>query len=308
MSETRIQSDDEVALRAAIFAAPLEDTPRLVYADWLDEQPQERPCPRCKGKGFYSYRGAEFGYEVENCRDCGGDDTSKGTGTVRDTSNADRAALIRVQCNPHGCTPACTHECGHLPPCTSGRADAILTAHPEWDTARCPRCDGNLLVRKDALVHGVDSFRIGCPTCGGTGDLFRRRWNPEEFETGPHGEAKRLLTSWHRGFPGVRLTREECWHRVQLTRHSAQIQPTPLAVALCAAGVDRIEVEGLKPVFSTIGAWGWTTKDILSMPPGLQKLIEPDSHTTREAALLAAAYAVPLWVRSFGNQPAAAPA
>src|SRR5262245_28444157 len=43
---------DGSALLAAILAHPDEDTPRLVYADWLDEQAAERsepvPCPRAE--------------------------------------------------------------------------------------------------------------------------------------------------------------------------------------------------------------------------------------------------------------------
>lgn len=41
---------DEDALLAAIRARPLEDTPRLAYADWLDEHalPPERPAPKRK--------------------------------------------------------------------------------------------------------------------------------------------------------------------------------------------------------------------------------------------------------------------
>src|SRR5882672_7014009 len=39
---------DEQALLAAIFAHPEEDTPRLVYADWLDEQGGESNAARAE--------------------------------------------------------------------------------------------------------------------------------------------------------------------------------------------------------------------------------------------------------------------
>lgn len=80
---------------AAICGQPDEDTPRLAYADWLDENP-EVTCPNCKGKGRFSFRGAEFGYQVENCRDCGGNDEQCGTGTVVDPARAARAEFIRI--------------------------------------------------------------------------------------------------------------------------------------------------------------------------------------------------------------------
>ena len=38
---------DYQALRAAVLANPLEDTPRLVLADWLDENGAALPCPVC---------------------------------------------------------------------------------------------------------------------------------------------------------------------------------------------------------------------------------------------------------------------
>ena len=43
--------NDREALLAGILAHPEADLPRLVYADWLDEQSSTVPCPTCAGTG-----------------------------------------------------------------------------------------------------------------------------------------------------------------------------------------------------------------------------------------------------------------
>lgn len=87
-------SDGDALLRA-ILAHPEEDTPRLVYADWLDEQPTlNGSCPKCKGDGIVrglreKPHAPDFGWwECQPCR---------GRGSISDTSDRDRAELIRYQ-------------------------------------------------------------------------------------------------------------------------------------------------------------------------------------------------------------------
>jgi uncharacterized protein (TIGR02996 family) len=82
-------SPEERCFIDAILANPDDDTPRLVYADWLDEREGDVTCPRCLGlsKPYDSLALPKFG-----CKECGG------CGTVRDTSPALRAEFIRVQC------------------------------------------------------------------------------------------------------------------------------------------------------------------------------------------------------------------
>ena len=83
-------SSDELALLAAICANPSEDTPRLMYADWLDETAGAGavPCHECHGHGEYVYGLEE---QQDWCRRC------DGTGSVPDVRAA-RAEFIRVQC------------------------------------------------------------------------------------------------------------------------------------------------------------------------------------------------------------------
>lgn len=202
------------AFIAAIAADPDDDTPRLVLADWLDEQPVERvTCPKCKGKG--ETRGDGLILSGKPCLACGGlaltpHSHRKGDGTVLDTSNRDLAEFVRVQCELAGCRvcPATIHHprsdapnyggkmyvvppptvpkepCGWCPVCVGiEREAALLAAHPEWRRCPCEDCAGTGL-----------AVRIGsnpCPVCGGTGDLFR---------TIGMGTVQPRLTHFRRGF------------------------------------------------------------------------------------------------------------
>lgn len=83
---------DHFPLLAAVRAAPGDNLPRLVYADWLDEQSREMPCSRCKGVGVGPGVGIA---DAVRCTAC------SGTGRVGDEVNALRAEFIRFSCR-HG--------------------------------------------------------------------------------------------------------------------------------------------------------------------------------------------------------------
>ncbi len=78
----------ERALVAAVCAEPYDDTPRLVYADWLDEQdPVTLRCGACL---YASY--------LERCATCGSlPGVNPEDRTLVDTSRKQRAELIRLQ-------------------------------------------------------------------------------------------------------------------------------------------------------------------------------------------------------------------
>jgi hypothetical protein len=78
---------ESVAFKRAILENPAEDTPRLVYADWLDEHAGFIKCPYCYGDGIL---GPIAGIPKGECEDC------KGTGEVSDKSR-ERASFIRAQ-------------------------------------------------------------------------------------------------------------------------------------------------------------------------------------------------------------------
>lgn len=79
----------ESALLAAVLAAPADDLPRLVYADWLDENAGTVPCPgRCL-EGWLPRTDGRLG--ADQCRIC------RGSGTVSN-GKRERAEFIRTQC------------------------------------------------------------------------------------------------------------------------------------------------------------------------------------------------------------------
>lgn len=168
-------STDEAALLRAICAVPDEDTPRLAYADWLDEQDQlpDRACPKCKGR---KWTPIEMTKKKVTCNTCFNVATQRASGTVHDTSRADRAELIRVQVElaARAGTDQEREECswGGTCNCRSHqlwrRESALLAAHPEWSQCPCPACEGD---GKERLGAGVRTQR-DCPTCSGSGDLL----------------------------------------------------------------------------------------------------------------------------------------
>lgn len=103
---------DHDAMLAAVAAAPDEDTPRLVYADWLDDHADTVPCPACKGRGH-----DDTPWPMSN-----GCDTCRGSGSVSD-GRRERAEFVRVQveiARMRSCCPICNPETGHRRGCANG--------------------------------------------------------------------------------------------------------------------------------------------------------------------------------------------
>lgn len=83
---------DEAALLRSILEEPANDTPRLVYADWLEERAGTTICSRCDGHRFIEYPEPTYsGTSKTTCFRCGG------TGRIPN-GYAERAEFIRVQC------------------------------------------------------------------------------------------------------------------------------------------------------------------------------------------------------------------
>jgi uncharacterized protein (TIGR02996 family) len=170
-------TDTETALLAAIAAHPEEDTPRLMLADWLDENVGHSTCPACKGlcgqmrKRYTKGAGGAAEY-WENCPTCSG----SGSGTVPD-DRADRAELIRVQvelaraqCELTRRHPRFSEDwwtwalsTGQLKQAEYGRfkylharQSALIYKHPEWRPP-CPACEGS---------GEIDGGHVGVTGCG----------------------------------------------------------------------------------------------------------------------------------------------
>lgn len=171
---TPTTSLDEAALLAAI-AAPAtaaEDTPRLVYADWLDENAGVAKCPKCHGTTEN-----DIGHSRGPipCAFCAG-------GFVPDGRRA-RAEFIRVQVELEGMPTEChkTFCDGQLVACPDcrkwkglrKRQSALLEAHrDEWFAVPCPAgCEEGghwVPVTGNPLFSRMKTL---CFTCSGSGKL-----------------------------------------------------------------------------------------------------------------------------------------
>lgn len=116
-------TDTEGGLLRAIAADPADDTVRLAYADWLEENAREVECRACLGTGSHALDpyelAARYGrgaaakiLDAAKCLTCGG------SGRVGD-GKRERAEFIRVQVElaAGGCLPGlciCTRGCDEL--------------------------------------------------------------------------------------------------------------------------------------------------------------------------------------------------
>src|SRR5687768_9817811 len=83
--------NDHTAFIRAILAAPDDDLPRLIYADFLDEKAGDEPCKTCNGQGwYYDDSGGNIGVQ----RHCDGG--CRSTGRVSN-GLGERASFIRCQ-------------------------------------------------------------------------------------------------------------------------------------------------------------------------------------------------------------------
>lgn len=157
----------------AICADPENDTIRLAFADWLDEQP--KPRLKCKNEKCHDgrlYTGKD-GMKWIDCPHCG-----------PDASDADLAEFIRVQCRlSSGRYDKFTMTGGIEKIRDEAVVEDLLELHGDrWRRAECPGCNGH---GEKHFVDGAD-VPFTCPTCGGSGDLFRqrRRWVQEDPDYG----------------------------------------------------------------------------------------------------------------------------
>lgn len=241
---------EEAALLRAIAANLADDTVRLAYADWLDEQGQV-PCERCGGRRrFYKARdetSAEryflpiaFGPEGEPmllkpCPECGG------VGTVPNP----RAEFIRLQC---GVAPM---PAGCLWPKEVREAALLKANYNRWVNVPCPMCAASGTVRRDIDSRtGVATNCAGCFGSGIAGNLT------EMIRFGNHRPEQRHLhpVAFRRGFPfelgGCRLEDVFTWDRVgnaeDLSDRHDEWFPTPWALAVFRAHptIERVPLAG----------------------------------------------------------------
>ncbi|MDY3558247.1 TIGR02996 domain-containing protein [Gemmata sp. JC673] len=171
---------DEAALLAAIIAAPADDTPRLVYADWLQEQAADATCGECDA-------GRVFGRDVQSLRPAGAWHTCRrcgGSGRLSD-GRAGRAEFIRVQCELAALNDR--HRRGDATPADAERLEALrrregqltMTVYPReiWPTFDWLR---GLGINPDACTLDSRGGWIAAVTCDAAvwiahGDAIRAR-------------------------------------------------------------------------------------------------------------------------------------
>lgn len=170
--------DDGAALLAAIVAHPDADTPRLIYADYIEERGE---CERaelirvqCALARLHGSVGALTVPPTHRCKVC-------------------RAFWV-LWPNDGGwslCSPKCGKCCDNVPmgqqieklsaESVTGfaRAHALVEARGrQWASRRCPGCGGEKIVGTPEGEYLAVGY---CPDCGGTGfaDLRFRRGFPE---------------------------------------------------------------------------------------------------------------------------------
>lgn len=187
---------DEAALLRAVLEHPDADTPRLVFADWLEEHDGTVGCPMCGGRGWTTHEAASIvysqsyewqalpGFATVGCPTCDGRRDSRGTGWVGN-GFAERAEFIRVQCEL-----ARVDDCGHKLLWAGGfpvecrrcdlraRERELFDAHQfawfnlptNWQTAFDEReADGRPL----AVVSRGFVGKLVCPAAAFTAELAR---------------------------------------------------------------------------------------------------------------------------------------
>lgn len=208
---------DESALLTAIVAHPGDDTPRLVYADFLDEQAAERgeplPCPRSE---FIRVQCEIARLET---------DPDAVTGRVKGRlGNQPSAGFVR------------------LADCRARERELLERHELEWRGARpCPKCEG----RKTAgRTDGAAMYWADCLECDGSGvvgELVQRgtRWlHNVTFRRGflHRVECPHLSDAIRSGDSRVQTT---AWLRAVVKRHPtvAEVVPLDLAPDPDSAGV-----------------------------------------------------------------------
>jgi uncharacterized protein (TIGR02996 family) len=254
---------DGAALLRAILAAPADDAPRLVYADWLEENATADhvgPCPECGGKPRRKLIETNSGYRYQDlaCWCAGRRFAVPGNGF------AERAEFIRVQC-------------------ALARLDAAHTMRHGPTADHCPNCrEARPLRRREQELWGDypdstmrDHIRRECPPLESWNVLPATWVLPDSYTGLPLALVRRGFVAEVRA-PMAVLVGGPCGRCYGSgTTHNAGDQSDPAAfpcpvcdgsgrtpgvlAALCAAHpLERVVATDREPTHDVVGWYYWT--------------------------------------------------
>jgi uncharacterized protein (TIGR02996 family) len=218
----------EQAFLADILEHPDDDTPRLVYADWLDEHAAAVPCARCIDGLYLGDTSTDQPTDTIPCSRC------SGTGRVPD-GRAARAEFIRVQCELAGPHPIevrtwhlrrrerellAAHERGWVDPSAvifgplpwraefrRGFVEEVTCTGDDWlahgDAVRAAQPVTRVRLTTWPLVVARAGGRLVLADDPKPRPLHLRDWASEYDGAAPFPHAKMLARLLSRRFPGI---------------------------------------------------------------------------------------------------------
>jgi uncharacterized protein (TIGR02996 family) len=268
-----MRTQDELNFLAAIRDDPDNDTVRLAYADYLDSLPQK-----------YVRSKLATGMTEE-------DQDGNVYWIDYDTSNRDRAELIRVQVelahhDPcEKCIAAHKRHVGSGKGICHGKAASIITQNgllttnsERWRKGpKCRECGGVGF----AVVTGDFTKRTGrrsCPDCFGTGDAGGLTWLRYDGGTRLSGggiSGSQVIhtthpVTYHRGMKRVHCAAADVWEQIVGDRDEPGDKdlkwcPTPWARVVCTHHPDVVELWVTDRELSVFGSgraglYNWDTQ------------------------------------------------
>lgn len=169
-------ANDNPALLAAILATPADDLPRLVYADWLDENGEGERAEFIRLAVEIERLGGYYGA----CK-VAHPNAIVGCGSCEACKITRRMDVLIEDGDPHDITAGWQiapqwawsyREYEQVAPCPEaivrrGFVHTVVCTLADWVGGECERCGGSGMSERE--YHGVTDSDGGCPTCSGTG-------------------------------------------------------------------------------------------------------------------------------------------
>ncbi len=147
---------DTAAFLTAIARNPADTDTQLVFADWLDEQPNQYLCKR-------DFPGVHLDHDLRDRAEY--IRAAVELGRTRDGADPKRGLLWNPAAQRY--ISVKTHEMTEREKLLSRQA-TLRAANPRWTSLPCPVCWGT--GNEDA--QKIPNDPLTCRTCGGSGDLF----------------------------------------------------------------------------------------------------------------------------------------